>query len=210
VALPAGVERLSDWATGAALPAGRYAGEFGVSSRPDELPIALLRVPEGYVGGGSGGVYTDAGGFRHLSLWTVSTVADGACTDAVDYRDPGPTVRDLADALTALPVWRSSVPRPTTIGGYRGLVMDFDLPDPLPAACGTEPEHWTDDSGGTQGVGPGKRQRLWILDVAGQRVVVLAGWFPARSSDPARGVSRARARELLRMAETITFLPPAA
>jgi hypothetical protein len=206
--LPEGVELMSDWAVGTPLTPGRYAGEFEVSAHPDELPLAVVRVPPGYSAGGPGGVYTDSGGFRHLSLWAVSKVANDACPESAVYRDPGPTARDLADALTALHVWRSSVPRPTTIGGYDGLVMDFDVPDPVPDRCPAEPYHWVDDVGGTQGVGPGKRQRLWILDVEGQRVVIVAGWFPAGVSDPDAGVTPAKAKELLRMARTVTFVAP--
>ena len=69
------------------------------------------------------------------------------------------------------------------MGGYAGWVMDFDVPDPMPASCGDAPEHWIDDVGGSQAVGPGKRQRLWILDVEGQRLVIMAGWFPVGFSD---------------------------
>jgi hypothetical protein len=206
--LPEGVELLSDWAVGTPLTPGRYAGEVEVSAHPDQLPLAVVRVPPGFTAGGPGGVYTDTGGFRHLALWAVSTVANDACPKSVVYRDPGPTARDLAEALSALHVWRSSEPRPTTVGGYHGVVMDFDVPDPVPDGCPAEPYHWADDAGGTQGVGPGKRQRLWILDVRGERVMILAGWFPRGSSDPAAGVSRPRAKELLRMAETVTFLTP--
>jgi hypothetical protein len=58
------------------------------------------------------------------------------------------------------------------------------MSDPTPSGCGDQPYHWVDDQGGSQGLGPGKRQRLWILDVAGERVMILAGWFPAGAPTP--------------------------
>jgi hypothetical protein len=197
---------------GSAIPPGTYSGTFDTSPRPAALPRAVVRVPPGYVADGSGELAADTEvsgqGLRHLALWWVSEVISDPCSASAVWRDPGPTARDLADALAALPVWESTTPRPVTIGGYDGLVMDFDVPDPIPVRCGGMLYHWLDDIGGSQGLGPGKRQRLWILDVAGQRVVILAGWFPRGVSDPDAGTTPAQARELVRMAEGITFLAP--
>ena len=45
----------------------------------------------------------------------------------------------------------------------------------------------------------------------GQRLVLMAGWFPVGVSDTSAGVTPAQADELIHMAESITFLsPPAA
>ena len=205
--LPEGVVLMSDLTEGSAVVPGRYAGVVGGSSRSGELPLAVVTVPSGYLAGGASGVFVDEGGFRHLDLWTVSKVVRDPCSGPV-YTDPGPTVQELADALTALPVWESTKPKPVTVGGYQGLVMDFNVPDPTPDGCGDEPYHWVDEMGGTQGLGPGKHERLWILDVAGKRVMILAGWFPAGGSDPAAGVTAAKAKELVGMAESITFVEP--
>jgi len=206
--LPEGVVLMSDLTEGSVVP-GRYAGVVAGGSRSGELPLAVVMVPSGYLGGGAGGVFVDEGGFRHLDLWSVSKVVEDPCSGPV-YTDPGPTVQDLADALAALPVWESTKPKPVTVGGYQGLVMDFDVPDPTPSGCGDPLSHWVDEMGGTQGHGPGKRQRLWILDVAGERVMILAGWFPAGGSDPSAGVTSAQTKELIDMAESTTFLVPPA
>jgi hypothetical protein len=200
---------MSDLTEGSAVVPGRYAGEFPSTTRSGEGPLAVVTVPSGYLAGGASGVFVDEGGFRHLDLWTVSKVVEDPCSGPV-YTDPGPSVQDLADALTALPVWESTEPKPVTVGGYQGLVMDFNVPDPTPDGCGDEPYHWVDEMGGSQGLGPGKHERLWILDVAGQRVMILAGWFPAGGSDPAAGVTPAQAKELVGMAESITFVEPGA
>jgi len=198
---------LSSLPVGSAVAPGRYAGEFPGTRGPG--PLAVLTIPAGYVAGGASAVSVgDAvSPLRHLDLWTVSKVVEDPCSGPL-YTDPGPGVQDLADALAALPVWRSSTPEPVTVGGYDGLVMDFDVPDPTPSGCGDQPYHWVDDLGGSQGIGPGKRQRLWILDVAGERVVILVGWFPPGSSDPSAGVTPAQAQELIRMAGGIRFVVP--
>jgi hypothetical protein len=205
--LPEGVALLSTVSDGTAITPGRYAAEFPRAARPDELPLALITVPSGYLTSGPSGVFVDEGGFRHIDLWTVSEVVEDPCSGPV-YVDPGPSVQDLADALAALPVWESTKPKPVTVGGYDGLVMDFDVPDPVPARCGDEPYHWVDDGGGDQGVGPGKHQRLWIVDVEGERVMILAGWFPAGGSDAASGTTAAQVKELTAMAAGITFVRP--
>lgn len=208
--LPEGVVLMSDLPEGSALVPGRYAGEFPSTTRSGEGPLAVVTVPSGYLADGASGVVVDEGGFRHLDLWTVSKVVEDPCSGPI-YTDPGPSVQNLADTLAALPVWKSTTPTPVTVGGYQGLVMDFNVPDPTPDGCGDQPYHWVDDQGGSQGIGPGKRQRLWILDVAGERVMILAGWFPAGGSDPSAGVTPAQTKELIDMAESTTFLvPPAA
>jgi len=205
---------LSSLTPGSAIRPGSYTGTFETSKRAQPLPLAVVRVPAGYVVEGTGEIAADTSaagpGLRHLALWFVADVISAPCSGSATWTDPGPTARDLAVALAALPVWESTTPAPVTVGGYDGYVMDFDVPDPIPARCDGMLYHWRDDIGGSQGIGPGKRQRLWILDVAGQRVVILAGWFPAGVSDPDAGTTPAQAEELIRMAEGITFVAPTA
>jgi hypothetical protein len=199
---------LSTLPEGSAIDPGRYTAEFPRVARPGALPLAVVLVPSGYKSAGSAGVFADAGGFRHIDLWTVSDVVEDPCSGPV-YTDPGPSVRDLADALAALPVWESTKPKPITVGGYDGLVMDLNVPDPIPSSCG-DPYLWRDDAGGNQAIGAGKHQRLWIVDVKGERVVILAGWFPAGGSDAGSGTTAAQAKELTDMAAGITFAAPPA
>ena len=200
---------LSTLPEGSAIVPGRYAAEFPSVARPEELPLAVLMVPSGYTSGGSAGLFAEEGGYRHIDLWTVSEVVEDPCSGPV-YVDPGPSVQDLADALGAMPMWESTRPGPVTVGGYDGLVMDLNVPDPIPPGCGAQPFHWRDDSGGSQVVGDGKHQRLWILDVSGQRLMIVAGWFPAGGSDSLAGVTPAQVDELIAMAAGITFADPPA
>ncbi|WP_377642442.1 hypothetical protein [Oryzobacter terrae] len=183
----------------APLAPGRYA--LGFSSERADPPMVVLEVPAGYLGRGDGyEISAEEGGFRHLDTWTVAEVAARPCGGATWF-DPGPTVRDLANALAALPVWESTPPTPTTIGGHEGVVMELNLPAVLPAACGEEPSSWRDHHGSTQGVAAGKTQRLWIVDVDGQRLMMVVGYFPGPE-----GPSASTIEELNRMVEGAVFV----
>ena len=190
--------RLADVGADTALTPGRYA--FGFLSDQSDAPVALIDVPAGYVGGDDGYEIAGEGSFRHFDTWTVAEVAVQPCGDE-GWVDPGPGVDDLADALAALPVWDSTAPVPRTIGGHEGVFMELNLPADLPRACFDEPLSWRDHLGGSQSVGPGKAQRLWIVDVDGHRVMFLAGYFPGPE-----GPTRRQINEMTRMAEGATFV----
>ena len=61
-------------------------------------------------------------------------------------------------------------------------LKNIDVTDPTPSGCGDQPYHWVDEMGGSQGLGPGKRQRLWILDVGGTRLVIEAYSYVSSTS----------------------------
>ncbi len=192
--------RLADVATSdAGLTPGRYA--MGFSSDQADTPMALIDVPAGYLGGGDGyEISSEKGGFRHFDTWTVAEVAEQPCGGTA-WVDPGPGVDDLADALAALPVWESTDPAAVTVGGHEGVFMELNVPDEYPAACQGELLGWRDHLGGTQGIGPGKTQHLWIVDVDGHRLVLVAGYFPGPE-----GPTPGQIREVTRMARNATFV----
>lgn len=192
--------RLTEAATSdSELVPGVYA--MGFSSDQADVPMVLIDVPAGYYGRGDGFEITaEEGGFRHFDTWTVSEVAEEPCGGAT-WVDPGPGVADLGDALAALPVWETSKPVPVTIGGYSGVVMDFNVPARLPARCHGDLFGWREYSGGTQGIGPGKAQRLWIVDVDGHRLMLVVGYFPGPD-----GPTRAVIKEMNQMAEGAAFV----
>jgi len=193
--------RLTDAAGDTALTPGRYA--MGFSSDQPDAPMVLIDVPAGYQGRGDGyeiAAEDDGAGFRHVDTWTVAEVAAQPCGDTA-WVDPGPSVNDLANALATLPVWQSTPPAPRTIGGYEGVFMELNVPADIPAKCQGEPQSWRDHLGGTQGIGPGKTQLLWIVDVDGHRLMLLAGYFPGPEGPTPRQV-----KELNQMAEGATFV----
>lgn len=194
---------LADLHTDTALTPGRYA--MGFSSDQADTPMVLIDVPAGYRGGGDGyeiiGEEKDGAGFRHFDAWTVAEVAEQPC-GGTTWVDPGPSVDDLADALAALPVWESTQPAPTTIGGHAGVFMELNVPANIPAEClSGEPLSWQDHLYGRQGIGSGKTQRLWIVDVDGYRLMLVAGYFPGP-----HGPTRKQVNEMTQMAESATFV----
>jgi len=182
---------------------GRYAMDF-VSDRED-TPKVLVDVPAGYVAGGGGSKFANDGedGFRHFDAWTVATVATDPCGDT-EWVDPGPGVDDLVEALRALPVWESTPPREQTIDGHDGVYLELNVPAQVPAECGGQPSSWRDVAGSSQGVGEGKTQRLWIADVDGHRLMLVAGYFPGPE-----GPTPEQVDEMTRMAEGATFVDAA-
>ena len=186
-------------ASGTELTPGLYA--MGFASDRTDPPMLVVDVPAGYTGRGDGyEISAEEGSFRHFDTWTVAEVATQACGSG-DWVDPGPGVEDLAEALAALPVWQSTEPAPVTIDGHEGVVMELNVPADLPAGCSSGPHSWRDFHGSTQGVGPGKTQRVWIVDVDGQRLMMVAGYFPGPE-----GPSPGQIDEMTTMAEGGVFV----
>jgi hypothetical protein len=88
----------------------------------------------------------------------------------------GPTVGDFAAALGAQKVNRATTPIDTTLGGYSGKRMDLRLPTDV-ASC--DDGRFIPWEGTIHAQGPDNHWRLWILDVAGDRVIVETDWVPA-------------------------------
>ena len=195
--------RLADVPEGTAMAPGLYAMDF-VTDQAD-TPMVVIDVPAGYLGGGGGSKFLADGevAFRHFDAWTVAEVATAPCGDT-EWVDPGPGVDDLTDALSALPVWESTTPVPQTLDGHDGVYMELSVPATVPAECGGQPRSWRDVQGGYQGVGEGKTQRLWIADVDGQRLMLVAGYFPGPE-----GPTPAQVDEITRMAEGARFVDAA-
>lgn len=87
----------------------------------------------------------------------------------------GPTVDDLVAAFLEVTAYEASAPVDVELGGYSGQRMDLQLP--LEFECRTDSFFIWEGSAYAQG--PGDRWHLWILDVEGVRVVILARDFAA-------------------------------
>ena len=132
-----------------------------------------------------------------VSITTVSNLVTDGCRDH-SWADPpvGPSVDDLATALAHLAPFRvTAPPKDVTIYGYSGKHLAWTVPN-LPV------EGPSDDirfSGCTDGhlkswvafvdtaepgdafygySGPAFPEEFWILDVAGTRLMIEAGWSP--------------------------------
>jgi hypothetical protein len=191
------------------LEPGRYSmaawGQNEQAGGP--LPRAVLDVPEGYFS--NGGYVVDAGldGVTDdqrgdLSVWHAVQVLADPCEPG-SAATVGPTVEDLARALVRQ-AGPSTRPRPVVLDGHRGLAMEITVPpDADLTRCPfgqyslfrTEPRGDSAYSWATTGV----VNHLWILDVDGTRLVVVAALYP--DEDPALH------QEQLAIAESIHFEP---
>jgi hypothetical protein len=121
------------------------------------------------------------------------------CSDH-SYEAVGPTVADLVQAIGSRSVYRVSRPEPVELAGASGQYLELRIPSGfdatscqqdgvvgLPASIGDEAN-----------ADPGHVSRWWILDVAGERVVV------APFCGPCEAGSAQRMRQTV---QSITFTP---
>jgi hypothetical protein len=145
----------------------------------------------------------------------VTQVPRDPCLWQGQLYDPGPTVDDLVQALVAQPLRDASKPTSVTLAGYPGQYLEWSVPvdmvvtgDADFVGCSVEPSNghrdfisWLSSGGGSryQQVA-GQVDRLWVLDVDGQRLVVDATYSPGTTE-----VDRA---ELGQVAESLRFENP--
>jgi len=174
---------------------------------PDTLPRAVVQVPPGY--GSPGGFVVDRGAdgdpqnHGDVAFWTVQSVVRDPC-EGVTAADPGPTVRDLANAVRAQPGLKTTAPQQVTVDGYSGLYLEVTLPKKTSRLLGCNSSQyalWRTDNGDYFAPDiAGTINRFWILDINGQRVVMNASTTPGEDADATA--------EVLRIAASTHFLPP--
>jgi len=115
------------------------------------------------------------------------------------FRVAGPTVDDLAAALSRQPYLDVTTPVDVTVGGMDGQFVKATIPDDADvAACQDGQVVITSDDQGIN-EGPGIIDRMWILDIDGARHVLLARTFGATKLDT---------RLANRLVQSVTFTHP--
>jgi hypothetical protein len=104
----------------------------------------------------------------------------------------GPTVGDFVDAVVAHPRLNVTEPEPVELGKYHGQFFSLIGPKNI-----SDCEEWRPWDPGPYLQGAENRWDLWIMNVNGVRVVIMAEYFPETPKD-------IRA-ELRAMAESIRF-----
>lgn len=152
-----------------------------------------------------------------LSVWDVGLVPRNPCHWRGHMNDPGPTVGDLVAALAAQSMRNATTPTNMTLGGYRGQYLEWSVPGDMVvtgdadfAGCDVEPSNGQRDFVSWIGNGYGERyqqvagqvDRLWILNVNGQRLLVDATYSP--------NTTKAERDELGQIAKSLRFASPAA
>ena len=111
-----------------------------------------------------------------LGFALIENVFEDPCVPELGMRDPtvGPTVDDLATAFAALPGVEVTGPSDVSLGGYSGQLIEL-VGIERSGDCVVEPAIWVTTRGDSAVlVSVGDRVRVWILDVAGTRLVVWA------------------------------------
>lgn len=106
----------------------------------------------------------------------------------------GPTVDDFVDAVLAHPALDVNEPVEVELGGYRGQLLTLTTPSDI-SGC----HDWRPWEPGFYAQGLSNIWNLWVIDVDGYRMIVLAGDFAATPA-PVRA-------ELRAMVESIRFVP---
>jgi hypothetical protein len=106
----------------------------------------------------------------------------------------GPSVGDFVDAVVAHPLLNVTEPRPVTLGRFHGQFFSLLGPKDI-SGC----EEWRPWDPAPYLQGPQNRWDLWVMNIKGVRVVIMAEYFP----ETQRGIKA----ELQAMAESIRFTP---
>lgn len=163
----------------ATLGSGRYRVPLGGGLAFD------IRVPDGsyahdggrYIAHGSVVVKIELAGDRY-------GVPADACRDH-QIVPAGPGVDALVQAMLSLPPYQVSAPRADRIGGVDGVVLEVSLPASYDATgCDSEGTVQLPGNPGTAVSSPPPYVgRWWVLEVAGQRVVVQQNCWECRAGE---------------------------
>jgi hypothetical protein len=183
---------------------GAYAMTARGSGTP---PHAVIDVPSGYANFGFFAVWPqsseDDDTFRSVSYWTVNGVYADPCRRTATAPEIGPAVDDLVAALADQRRTEVTVePAQASLDGHDGVVLEVTVPDDV-SRCDEDGRYvlWEGSPGDAHHQAPaGTTERLWILDVDGQRVVLVAA---ASANVPASDVS-----ELTAMVASVRFVEP--
>ena len=179
-------------------------------------PGYTVDLPDGWYdrGGRFTVKYQGPGPVLGLSVWDVGQVFRDPCHWQGQAFDPGPSVDDLVAALVAQRMRNATKPVEVTLAGYAGRYLELSVPADMRSSawtsfddCDVQPDGARDFQGWLgNGMGnryeqvPGQVDRLWALDVDGQRLLVDATYSP--------DTAQADRDELQRIAESLRFVIP--
>ena len=158
-----------------ALEPGTY-----VAGDPFSLRVTFT-LPAGWLGSIGGPYFVRLGWADKpggISFSIFDKVSADPCHPEQGFLDPppGPSVADLAGAVANMPGIEVTGVSSVSVAGYSGTQFTMSAPDSF-AACTLSLDGfviWQLPLGVTRSMAPGERDRVWILDVAGQRLVIVA------------------------------------
>jgi hypothetical protein len=168
------------------------------------LPKIEITVPEGWFNH-DGWAMGKGQNHRviHVLFYDVAEVYETPCKWASEpLVDPGPDVDSLASALARQPLRNATAPTDIELAGFRGKYLELSVPTEIDFDDCDEGDFRSWTARGWAGVryhqAPGQVDRIWILDVDGERLVVDAAYLPE--------ATRQDRAELERVVDSIRFL----
>ncbi len=180
----------------------------GAASNDTTHPSYSVQVPAGWSSDGAF-VSRNPPSVMGLSVWDAIQVPTDPCRWSSTMITPGATVDDLVHALVAQRTRNASAPTEATLAGYKGVYLEWSVPAGMVDGenCDTWPDSGWRDFVSFLGVAGSERyqqlagqiDRLWVLDVNGQRLVVDATYSP--DATDAQKTELGQVAELLRFDE---------
>lgn len=180
------------------LGGGRYL--LAVNGSVGDIGV-FATVPDGWLGG-RWNVHKARGEdlLVGISVWEVDQVYGHPCDWTGTLFDPGPTVDDLATALSGIPLRAATQPVDAALSGFAGKGLEWSVPEDIDfadcdAASADDPYDaypagqtylmsWSTPTGGDNFEhGPGQLDELWILNVDGTRIVIDVWHTPLASAE---------------------------
>jgi hypothetical protein len=147
---------------------------------PGSVPVTYT-VPFGWSSNGWGVL---KGALRSGVIFVnVGNIYNDSCPSVLLDPPVGPTVDDLVSAWANLPVLNATAASDVTVDGFHGKQIEFTVPDYGVADCRDEMYlvQEKDIDGPTYPATPTQHQKVWIIDVDGTRLVIIALSFPSTS-----------------------------
>ena len=180
----------------------QHSDAFGRSIRRHQARGAFRRRlrPSRLHGGGARWVVDTRRRLHHqggpdalgLSVWDVGEVPRHPCRWQGTETESGPTVDDLVEVLTSQRLRDASAPSEVTLAGHEGLYLEWSVPDDWIVTgdsafqgcddAGDFVSWWGKDAGQRYQQVAGQVDRLWILNVEGQTLLLDATYSPDTSA----------------------------
>jgi hypothetical protein len=115
----------------------------------------------------------------------VANIYNDSCPSVLVDPPVGPTVDDLASAWVDLPGFHATPASDITVDGFHGKQLEFTVPDYNTQDCAYGDFKLLNSVGGGDywAQGPNQHHKLWIVDVNGTRLVIVATYFPDTSAE---------------------------
>lgn len=173
------------------MPAAEGPLESGTYSAGDAFSVPVtFTLPAGWRGSVPGPYRLDLGWRDKLGGVYFSKFRDVSvdpCDSDQGYLSPqpGPSVDDLVTALADMPGIRVTDLKDVSVGGYAGTQLTMSAPDSF-AGCSLGSDGymiWRLPLGWAHTMTPAERDRVWILDVNGERLVIVARELPGYTDE---------------------------